>query len=219
MKRSHILEERRKLVNPEEVLCNAVFHKSWDDRNPIEVRINPNDIEVFNIEGPMPPLTQKDIQQERVASRNYRNRRIGDFLKELRLTEGRSTGFPKIRQALRRNGSPEVVFETDERNSYFLAHIDIHPAFKGADVHQDGPQDVHQDVSQGDTQGDTQEIILDKWIEGQIRNNPAITTEELAKLSRKGVATIKRHISKLPHLKYVGSGYSGHWEVYDDVKL
>ena len=83
----------------EEVLCNAVFHKSWDDRNPIEVRINPNDIEVFNIEGPMPPLTQKDIQQERVASRNYRNRRIGDFLKELHLTEGRSTGFPKIRQA------------------------------------------------------------------------------------------------------------------------
>lgn len=40
-------------------------------------------------------------------------------------------GFPKIRQALRRNGSPEVVFETDERNSYFLAHLDIHPAFKG----------------------------------------------------------------------------------------
>ena len=97
------------------------------------------------------------------------------------------------------------MFETDERNSYFLAHIDIHPAFKGADVHQDGPQ--------GDTQGDTQEIILDKWIEGQIRNNPAITTEELAKLSRKGVATIKRHISKLPHIKYVGGGYSGHWEV------
>ena len=65
----------------------------------------------------------------RVASRNYRNRRIGDFLKELHYTEGRSTGFPKIRKALRQNGSPEVRFETDDNNSYFLAHLDIHPEF------------------------------------------------------------------------------------------
>ena len=193
----------------EEVLCNAVFHKSWDDRNPIEVRINPNDIEVFNIEGPMPPLTQKDILRERVASRNYRNRRIGDFLKELHLTEGRSTGFPKIRQALRRNGSPEVVFETDERNSYFLAHLDIHPAFKGIGGTQGGTQSGTQSGTQGGTQGDE----LDTWIEKQIRKNPRITADELAKMSKKGLRTIKRHIAKLPHIKYVGSGYSGHWVV------
>ena len=80
-------------------------------------------------EGPMPPLTQDDMKKERVASRNYRNRRIGDFLKELHYTEGRSTGFPKIRKALRLNGSPEVRFETDANNSYFLAHLDIHPEF------------------------------------------------------------------------------------------
>ena len=28
--------------------------------------------------------------------------------------------------------------------------------------------------------------------------------------------TIKRRISKLPQIKYVGSGYSGHWEVEED---
>ena len=38
-------------------------------------------------------------------------------------------GFPKIHRALRLNGSPEVRFETDANNSYFLAHLDIHPAF------------------------------------------------------------------------------------------
>jgi ATP-dependent DNA helicase RecG len=43
-----------------------------------------------------------------------------------------------------------------------------------------------------------------------------VTTEELAKLCNKGVATIKRRISKLPHIKYVGSGYSGHWEITDN---
>ena len=69
------------------------------------------------------------------------------------------------------------------------------------------------DDTQGDTQGGTQEENLDKWIENQIRENPQITTEELAKKSKKGPRTIKRHIAKMPHVRYVGSGYSGHWEV------
>ena len=81
--------------------------------------------------------------------------------------------------------------------------------------------DVTQGDTQNDTQGDTQggtqdvpqEIELDVWIEDQIRKNSKVSTEELAKLSNRGVATIKRHISKLPHIKYIGSGYSGHWEI------
>ena len=62
-----------------------------------------------------------------------------------------------------------------------------------------------------DTQGDTQGI--DAIIIQEIRKNPQITTEELAQIANKGIATIKRHIAKLPDVRYVGSGYSGHWEV------
>lgn len=113
----------------EEILANAVFHKSWDDRNPIEVRINHNSIEVLNFEGPMPPITNADLQKPRVISRHYRNRRIGDFLKEMHLTEGRSTGFPKIYQAVKHNDSPMPLFETDDRNMHFLATMPIHQAF------------------------------------------------------------------------------------------
>lgn len=60
-----------------------------------------------------------------------------------------------------------------------------------------------------------QDITLDKWIENQIAIRPKITTEELANLSGKTSKTIKRHIAKMPHIKYVGSGYSGHWEITD----
>ena len=84
---------------------------------------------------------------------------------------------------------------------------------------QDGTQGVTQCDTQGDTQGDTQDGTqdnnLDKWIENQIWRNPQITTDELAKMSNKGIATIKRHLAKMPHIRYVGSGYSGHWEVLD----
>lgn len=73
--------------------------------------------------------------------------------------------------------------------------------------------ELESDGTQDDTQGGTQNDTLDAWIEEQIRKNPKVTTEELAKTSGKGLRTIKRHIAKLSHIKYVGSGYSGHWEV------
>ena len=69
--------------------------------------------------------------------------------------------------------------------------------------------EIENNVTQDDTQG----ASIDNWIEEQIRKNPKTTTEELAKLSGKSVITIKRHITKLSHIKYVGSGYSGHWEI------
>lgn len=69
------------------------------------------------------------------------------------------------------------------------------------------PQCVPQDVPQDNN--------LDKWIENPIRRNPQITTDELAKMSNKGIATIKRHLAKIPHVRYVGSGYSGHWEIVE----
>ena len=92
----------------------------------------------------------------------------------------------------------------------------MRPAKGGTqDVTQDVTQGDTQDDTQGDTQGDTQDYNLDKWIENQIRLNPQITTEELAQMSKKGLRTIKRHLAKMPHIRYVGSGYSGHWEVLD----
>ena len=80
---------------------------------------------------------------------------------------------------------------------------------------QDVPQDVPQGVPQGVPQDGTQGNKFDKWIENQIRQNPQITTEELAQMSKKGLRTVKRHIANMPHIRYVGSGYSGHWEVLD----
>ena len=80
---------------------------------------------------------------------------------------------------------------------------------------QDDTQDDTQDGAQDVTQGVTQDKELDDWIEKQIRNNPQISTEDLAKLSNRSSKTIKRHLAKIPHIRYVGSGFSGHWEVLD----
>jgi ATP-dependent DNA helicase RecG len=45
---------------------------------------------------------------------------------ELELTEGRSTGIPKMLREMAKNGSPAPEFETDENRSYSLVRLPVH---------------------------------------------------------------------------------------------
>ena len=113
----------------EEALANDVYHKAYDVREPIEVRIEDDKIEIVSYPGPVYSVTPEQLKDYRVSNRRYRNRRIGEFLKELHLTEGRNTGFKKILDAIKRNGSPLPEFETDKEHSYFISRIFVHPDF------------------------------------------------------------------------------------------
>jgi ATP-dependent DNA helicase RecG len=56
---------------------------------------------------------------------------IEEFLKELRLTEGRGTGIPTIKRVLSENGSDCAIFDTNEpERVYFIIEIFMHKAFK-----------------------------------------------------------------------------------------
>ena len=129
----------------EEALANAVYHRAYDIREPIEVRVEKNMIEIVSFPGPDRSVTQEGLKRYKVSNRRYRNRRIGDILKELHLTEGRNTGFGKILSALEENGSPKPEFETDEGHNYFITRLFIHKAFmkqeqKGAKVESKGAE-------------------------------------------------------------------------------
>lgn len=113
----------------EEALSNAVYHRAYDEREPIEVRVENDRIEIVSFPGPDRSVTIEGLKSYRVSNHRYRNRRIGDFLKELHLTEGRNTGFKKILDALEANGSPKPEFETDEDRSYFITRLFVHEAF------------------------------------------------------------------------------------------
>ena len=102
-------------------------------------------IEIVSFPGPDRSVTQEGLKRYKVSNRRYRNRRIGDILKELHLTEGRNTGFGKILSALEENGSPKPEFETDEGHNYFITRLFIHNAFmkqgqKGAEVDSKGAE-------------------------------------------------------------------------------
>jgi len=72
-------------------------------------------------------LYTEDLKAERAVSRCCRNRRIGEFLRELDMTEGRSTGIPKILKEMRANGSLAPLFETDDDRLAFVIRLPRHP--------------------------------------------------------------------------------------------
>ncbi|RHQ62831.1 hypothetical protein DWY34_02270 [Blautia sp. AF25-12LB] len=114
----------------EEALANAVYHRAYDIREPIEVRVEKEMIEIVSFPGPDRSVTKEGLKRYKVLNRRYRNRRIGEILKELHLTEGRNTGFGKILRALEENGSPKPEFETDDDHSYFISRLFVHGAFE-----------------------------------------------------------------------------------------
>ena len=113
----------------EESLSNAVYHKSYQIGEPITVTVTPERMEITSLPGPDRTISNEDLMNRRLVSRRYRNRRIGDFLKELKLVEGRNTGIPTILHAMEANGSELPLFETDEDRTYFTVILPVHKQF------------------------------------------------------------------------------------------
>lgn len=140
----------------EEALANTVYHRSYEDDSPIEIRVWLDRIEMISYPGPLPPLNKEKLRAGRIVARKYRNRRVGDFLKELRLTEGKGTGILKIKRSMKLNGSPEPIFDTDDELSYFLVELPIHPDWR--DEVQDKVQ-VEVQVNRGDSAYEVQDKV------------------------------------------------------------
>jgi ATP-dependent DNA helicase RecG len=108
----------------EEAVVNALYHRDYQEREPVEITIEPTHIDILSYAGPDRSISNEAIKEARkLKARRYRNRRLGDFLKELDLTEGRATGVPTIQKTLRENGSESAVIDTDADRSYFLITI------------------------------------------------------------------------------------------------
>ncbi len=115
----------------EEALVNAIYHRSYDPGTvePTKIYLYPDRLEIISYPGPVPGITKDAFSGDRPAPPTpARNRRIGEFLKELRLAEGRGTGVPKIRRQMRQNGSPTPEF--DFGDDWFRVTLPAHPQYR-----------------------------------------------------------------------------------------
>lgn len=193
----------------EETLSNAVYHKGYDIREPIEVRILPDKIEILSHPGADRSISIEGLKSYRAVSRRYRNRRIGEFLKELHLTEGRNTGFQKIIRALKANGSPMPVFETDDERTYFLTTIPIHPDFLVSPENEHLNEHINQTPEYNLTD-------LEQRVLAAIQEDVTVTIQEMAVALKSSRSTIVRALKSLQEQQIIvriGSRKTGMWKI------
>lgn len=200
----------------EEAVVNALYHRDYQEREPVEIRIEPQGVAILSYAGPDRSISMEAIQTAKLLkARRYRNRRLGDFLKELDLSEGRATGIPTIQDELRKNGSQPARIETDDDRSYFLIEIPCREGFHTkVQVAQESKlkselKSKHKDELKGELK--TMRIILDLMIE-----NPEITTMALVERSGKSRSTVQKSIKILKDencIDRVGGKKYGRWEI------
>jgi ATP-dependent DNA helicase RecG len=181
-----------------ETLVNAVYHRSYesDTPDPIKVHLYWDRIEIVSYPGPA-----QGIQLEHLCGGKpvppvpARNRRIGEFLKELRLAEARGTGVPKIRKSMLDNGSPVPTFDFDEPRSYFRVVLPAHPEYVALNVLR---AYVYKNAT-GDTRG-AQSVLEEGWRHQNLKS-PAIAVE-LARtfIARGELERAREFIDELPDL-------------------
>ena len=216
----------------EEAVVNSVYHRDFLQHEPIEITIEPSGISILNCPGPDRSISKEDIAKgDMLKSRRYRNRRLGDFLKELDLTEGRSTGVPTIQTKLAENGSPRAIFETTDDRLTFLVTIPIHEECSdssetksessGTKLKSSGtkPESSGTKPESSGTQlksSGTRQKTSDKIIE-MIKKDPQITAPQIAMelgISTRGVEKNLRQLRETGTLKRVGSPtFGGYWEI------
>ena len=115
-----------------ETLVNALYHRGYDvdQPEPTKVYLYPSRVEVISYPGPVAGIEPRHlVANARVRAVPARNRRIGEFLKELGLAEGRLSGLPKVFRAMESNGSPAPHYEFDEQRTFFQATLPAHPEY------------------------------------------------------------------------------------------
>ena len=210
----------------EEALSNAVYHRAYDEREPIEVRVESDRIEILSFPGPDRSVTIEGLKSYRVSNRRYRNRRIGDFLKELHLTEGRNTGFKKILDALDANGSPKPEFETDEAHSYFITRLFIHEAFleEKSGMMSDStpkstpstPKSTPSTLSTNQSE-EVKKISLREQILMIMRENPTVSKKRMTEMLGVSMYALKKELAAMSteHVaEFLGYSRSGSWVIY-----
>lgn len=206
----------------EESVTNSLYHRDYREWEPVVITVEPDSITIQNVGGPDRSISAADISRcEILVSKRYRNRRLGEYLKELDMTEGRSTGIPTIQNVLENNGSPRATVVTDEDRTFFRITIPCHEA-AGNIIADIANKDASVKASRRGALKTALQTALQTAPETalqileQIQINPKVTMTDLANLtgySRRWVAQTMKQLQELNVIKRVGSTKTGYWEI------
>lgn len=186
----------------EEAVVNAVLHKNYREDVPVEIRIYLDQIQIINFPGPDRYIDMEKFAAGKIRARRYRNPKIGEFFKEIDLSEKKSTGITKILRELRKNGSPLPEFETDADRTYMITTIRQHEGFEveNKNFAQKNERSLSEVLSEVLSKKDYQKL---KVIIDFIDENGEISPKEAENITKKSAATVRRYLKMLVDTEWV----------------
>lgn len=189
-----------------EALINALAHRDYlINGSEVHIDIYDDRMEIYS-PGGMPDGSIIQDRDPLTVPSTRRNPVLADVLNRLGYMERKGSGFGKI------IGGYEFQINYDESKKPSFRSDRYQFTVVMPNLNYNISQNVTQDVTQNVTQDVTQDDI-DAKIVKMIKFNNKISTEKMALELNVSARTIKRHIKEMGNLRYVGSGFSGHWEI------
>ena len=193
-----------------EAVINAFAHRQIESGQSIQIMVYRNRIEIYS-----PGAFPEKISPEEFAEGNQkairRNKLITQALYYSKDMETFASGLKKIKTLCDEAG---VKYEF-QKEAYgftvvFYRHCGEGWGWSG------GQEDSQKDnVPHADPHAVPHEATLEEVIEMAIREDAHITREKIAEKAGVSVKTIARKLKGMNHIRYVGSGNNGHWEIDD----
>ena len=191
-----------------EALVNALAHRDYlVYGSEVHIDIYDDRLEIYS-PGGMPDGSMIQDRDPLTVPSTRRNPVLADVFNRLGYMERKGSGFGKILNSYKAQvnfvPSKAPTFRSD-RYQFTVVMPNLNYG-----VPQDVPQRVPQGVPQGVPQDDLNAKIL-----ALIKKDNKISTEKLGMALGVSYKTIRRHIKAMGNVRYVGRGFSGHWEVDD----
>jgi len=210
-----------------EALANSLMHRDYSViGSEVHVDMFDDRLEIYSPGGMYDGSLIQEQDVESVVS-TRRNPIIAEVFHRLDFIERRGSGLKKIRNEVSNlHGYAEDLAPQfrSTRTAFHVIMKNMNYNLVGATgqvAKNDTPQATKQNtIREGINEGISKGIKRQNLMVSAMKNNPSITTEQLAKTVGVSVATIEREITSLKRLNLisrVGSKKSGHWIVINNV--
>ena len=182
-----------------EALVNALAHRDYlVYGSEVHIDIYDDRLEIYS-PGGMPDGSMIQDRDPLTVPSTRRNPVLADVFNRLGYMERKGSGFGKILNGYK----AQINYIEDKR-----------PTFR-SDRYQFTVimPNLNYSVPQGVPQDD-----LDAKILALIKKDNKISTEKLGMALGVSYKTIRRHIKAMGNVRYIGRGFSGHWEVENQSK-
>lgn len=188
-----------------EALVNALAHRDYlVNGSEVHIDIYDDRMEIYS-PGGMPDGSKIQDRDPLTVPSTRRNPVLADVFNRLGYMERKGSGFGKIISGY----EFQINYSENKRPSFRSDRYQFTVVMPN--LNYDVPQGVPQDVPQGVPQDKLDVQIIDL-----IHKDNKISTEKIAVALGVSAKTIKRHIKEIDNVTYVGSGFSGHWEIKDN---